>query len=326
MFSPTNRTRFAILVAAGIGMSVAVLTTTKARAVQPDPAQAPSVYHEPDDPVLSVLARAQSRIYSDDPKDYTEAASSRGLRELDQAIATRPDEPRLHWYRGLTLERMKRTPLARAAREQAIRIARVCPAGDELLDDYYGDHAEACAKEDDAAAAAAAFLARLDLAPDGSFYKTVAIWLGDTPRGDPKAPGPGPLFPGRNRLETLWGPLDRFFERHAGVANEQAIEQVAKRIRVGMDYRDVAREVGFPTFNMQGCHWDHGIPVMDTCWWYEIEQPTIVRQGNLIGAIPPRKPTIVHVIIVDNRVKKVEKTIGPAPANKTYRHRELRVV
>ena len=73
MFSPTNRTRFAILVAAGIGMSVAVLTTTKARAVQPDPAQAPSVYHEPDDPALSVLARAQSRIYSDDPKDYTEA-------------------------------------------------------------------------------------------------------------------------------------------------------------------------------------------------------------------------------------------------------------
>jgi hypothetical protein len=307
---------------ARVAISVVLLTTVVASSAQPDPAQSPLIYHEPDDPVLSVLARAHGRIYSDDPKDYTEEASSRGLRELDEAIADRPDDPRLHWYRSLTLERMKRTPLARAAREQAIKIARICPAGDELIDEYYGAHAEACAKENDAAAAAAAFLARLDLAPHGNFYNTVAIWLGDTPRGDPKAPGPGPLFPGRDRLEALWGPLDRFFESHAGPANEQALEQVAKRVRVGMDYRDVAREVGFPDFNMDGCHWDHGIPVMDTCWWYEIAQPTIVRQGNLIGAVPPKSPTIVHVVIVDNRVKKVEKTIGPAPENKTYRHRE----
>ncbi len=303
-------------------MSVVVLTTADATPAQSDPAPPPLIYREPDDPVIGVLARAGGRIYSDDPKDYTAEASARGLHELDLAIKKRPDDPRLHWFRYLTLERMKRTALARAAREEAIRVARVCPAGEELLGGYYGGHAEACAKEGDAAAAAAAFLAGLDLGPYGAFYKTVTIWLGDTPRGDPKAPGPGPLFPGRDRLEALWGPLDRFFESHAGPADARGLEQVMKRVHVGMDYREVAREVGFASFDMDVCHWDHGIPVMDTCWWYEIEEPAIVRRGNSIGAVPPTNPTMVHVVIVDNRVKKVEKTIGPAPQSKRHQHAE----
>ena len=90
-----------------------------------------------------------------------------------------------------------------------------------------------------------------------------------------------------------------------------------------MDYREVARAVGFPSFTMNLiCHWDHGLPVYETCWWYQIEKPRIVREGNLIGAIPPREPSIVHVVIADNRVKKVEKTIGQAPQTKPHRHRE----
>jgi len=316
--------RFAGLAAgmAGVATAVMVLTTAETPRVRAEQAPPPLIYREPDDPVVGVLARADGRIYSDDPKDYSAGASARGLRDLDEAIATRPDDPRLHWYRNLTLERMKRTGLARAAREEAIRVARVCPAGDELIGEYYGGHAEACAKDGDAAAAAAAFLAWLDLGPRTNLYKTVVIWLGDKPRGDPGAPGPGPLFPGRDRLEAFWGPLDRFFESYAGPADARALEQVAKRVQVGMDYREVARKAGFPSFSMGFCYWDHGIPLMDACWQYQIEEPTIVRQGNLIGAIPPRNPAIVHVVIVDNLVRKVEKTLGRPPEHKTHRHRE----
>ena len=73
-----------------------------------------------------------------------------------------------------------------------------------------------------------------------------------------------------------------------------------------MDYREVARAVGFPSFTMNGiCHWDHGVPIYETCWWYQIDYQTIV-----------------HVVIADKRVKKVEKTTGPAPETKPHRHRE----
>ena len=234
----------------------------------------------------------------------------------------RPEDPRLHWYRYLSLDRMKRTAEARAAREEAIRLARVVPGGADLLPDYYREHAVACGKEGDPAAAAAALLAWLDLGPASNLYQKVVIWLGDNPRGAPNAPGPGPLFPGRERLEALWGPLDRFFESHGGPTDAKALERIAEQVRVGMDYREVARKVGFASFSMGDCHWDHGIPVMDDCWWYQIEEPAIVRQGTLIGAIPPRKPTIVHVVIVNKRVRKIEITRSDPPAKKTYRHRE----
>ena len=123
-------------------------------------------------------------------------------------------------------------------------------------------------------------------------------------------------------MEALWGPLDRFFETHGGPTDARGLERVAEQVRVGMDYREVARKVGFASFSMGYCHWDHGIPVMDDCWWYQIEEPTIVRQGNLIGAIPPRDPSIVHVVIVDNVVRKVEITRSRAPEHKSHRHRE----
>ncbi len=197
------------------------------------------------------------------------------------------------------------------------------PGGADLLPEYYREHAVACAKEGDPAAAAATLLARLELSPQAAdIYKSVCIWLGDKPRGDPRAPGPGPLFPGRDRMEALWGPLDRFFETHGGPTDARGLERVAEQVRVGMDYREVARKVGFASFSMGYCHWDHGIPVMDDCWWYQIEEPTIVRQGNLIGAIPPRDPSIVHVVIVDNVVRKVEITRSRAPEHKSHRHRE----
>jgi WD40 repeat protein len=73
---------------------------------------------------------------------------------------------------------------------------------------------------------------------------------------------------------------------------------------------------------MGDCHWDHGMLVMDDCWWYQIEGPTIVRQGNLIGAVPPRDPVIVHVVIFDRVVRRVEITRSGAPQHKAHRHRE----
>ena len=293
--------------------ALVVLTTAEASGAQADPSPPPVIYREPDDPIVGVLGRADRRIFSDDPRDYTAEASARGLRELDLAIAARPDDPRLHWYRHLTLDRKKRTAEARAAREEAIRLARIVPGGADLLPDYYREHAEACGKEGDSAAAAAALLAVVGPPPGKRSYQSVVIWLGDRPRGDPGAPGPGPLFPGRQRLEALWGPLDRFFESHGGPTDAKTLERVAEQVRVGMDYREVARKVGFASFSMGDCHWDHGIPVMDDCWWYQIEEPAIVRQGNLIGAIPPRKPTIVHVVIVDKRVRKIEITRSDPP-------------
>jgi hypothetical protein len=59
----------------------------------------PLIYSEPDDPVEGVLGRANSRIDSDFAKDYTAEASERGLRELDEAITTHRDDPRLHSLR-----------------------------------------------------------------------------------------------------------------------------------------------------------------------------------------------------------------------------------
>ena len=50
--------------------------------------------------------------------------------------------------------------------------------------------------------------------------------------------------------------------------------------------------------------------------------PAIAREGNPIGAIRPLDPSIVHVVIADKHVKKVEKTIGRAPETKPHRHRE----
>ncbi len=218
MPSGTVRMRFAARAAslAVAATALVVRTTAEASGAQADPSGPPVIYREPDDPIVGVLGRADRRIFSDDPTDYSAEASARGLRELDLAIAARPEDPRLHWYRHLTLDRMKRTAEARAAREEAIRLARVVPGGADLLPEYYREHAVACGKEGDPAAAAAALLAWLDLRPASGLYQSVVIWLGDQPRGDPRAPGPGPLFPGRERLEALWGPLERFFESHGG--------------------------------------------------------------------------------------------------------------
>ena len=80
-----------------------------------DPGPPGVVFREPDDPVEGLLSRAYRRIYSDSPRDYTREACERGLRELHEAIKTRPNDPRLHWFRHLTLERMKRVAEDRAA-------------------------------------------------------------------------------------------------------------------------------------------------------------------------------------------------------------------
>src|SRR3954451_23042667 len=79
-----------------------------------DPGPPDVVSREPDDPVEGVLSRAAGRIFSDSPRDYTREASERGLRELDEAIETRPDDPRLHWFRHMTFERMNRAAEDRA--------------------------------------------------------------------------------------------------------------------------------------------------------------------------------------------------------------------
>ncbi len=290
-----------------------------------DPGPPEVVFREPDDPVEGVLSRAAGRIYSDSPRDYTREASERGLRELDETINTRPDDPRLHWFRHLTLERMERAVEDRAAREEAIRLARAVPGGADLLGEYCGDHSVACAKEGDPAASAAALLTLLDEGPGCvGLYKSVSIWLGENKRGDPKAPGPGPLFPGRERFEASWGPLVRFFESHDGPADATALARVPERVQVGMDYREVLRAVGFPGFPMGRCHWDQGFPVIDDCYEYSLDKPKVVREGHLIGAIPPADPTIVHVVIVGGRVAKATTTRGRPPESdeKTRRHGE----
>ena len=325
MSFPNDRPRSSAPSAKAVVMAtvVVLLATASAPMAQARQASPSEIYREPDDPALAVLARAGSRIFSDDPKDYTAEASERGLRELDQAIRRSPADPRLHWYRYLTLDRMKRTAEGRAAREEAIRLARIVPGGDDLLREYYGEHAVACAKESDAAAAAATLIALLDLTPRAAYeYRSVVIWLGDRLRGDPDAPGPGPLFPGRARLELLWGPLDQFFETHGGPTDARALERVAAQVHVGMDYREVARKVGFANFSMGSCHWDHGIPVMDDCWWYKIAKPADARPGKLVGAEQFNHPTIVHVVIVDQRVRKVEITRADPPQHRRYRHQE----
>ncbi len=291
----------------------------------PDTGPPDVVFREPDDPVEGVLSRAAGRIYSDRPRDHTRESSERGLRELDGAIKTRPDDPRLHWFRHMTLERMKRAAEDRAAREQAIRLARAVPGGADLLGEYCREHAEACAREGDAAAAAAVLLTLLDEGPGcARLYRKVSIWLGERKRGDPKAPGPGPIFPGRERLEAIWGPLVRFFESYDGPADAESLARATERVRVGMDYREVLRAVGFPGFNMGRCHWDHGLPVMDDCYEYSLDEPKVVHAGNVIGAIPPADPTIVHVVIVDGRVARVRTTRGRPPENdeKQRRHGE----
>jgi hypothetical protein len=132
---------------AGVAMGLLVLIKANADGSEASQPTAQVIYREADDPVIEVLGRAGSRIFSDDPKDYTDLASDRGLRELDQAISKRPGDPRLHWFRYLTLDRAKRTAEARAAREEAIRLARIVPGGDDLLPEYYREHAKACAKE-----------------------------------------------------------------------------------------------------------------------------------------------------------------------------------
>ena len=113
-----DRTGFAVLVAAVFGVA-----TLAALARAPSPPRTALIYLEPDDPIFGVLVRASRRINSDDPQDYTAEASAGDLRELDEAIATRPLDPRLHWWRSLALARMKRTPLARTAR----RGHQACP-------------------------------------------------------------------------------------------------------------------------------------------------------------------------------------------------------
>jgi WD40 repeat protein len=87
-----------------------------------------------------------------------------------------------------------------------------------------------------------------------------------------------------------------------------------------MDYREVARTVGFPSFGFGFCPWDHGVPVMDVCWRYQIEEPTIVRQGNFTGAIPPSNAVMVHVVISDGTVQKVERLLSSSPEGRPPRH------
>ena len=277
------------LVAGLTGVVVMAMTARMASANSQDQGPPILTYSEPDDPVVEILHETTGRIFSDNPKDYTKAVNEHGLRKIDEAIVTRPDDPRLHWCRHLTLNRLDRNTEARVSLEEAIRLARLIPGGTDLLETYYAEHALACVKEGDTAAAAAAFLARLDTDPVKSpfHYTTLVIYLPEEFKADAVVPGPGPLFPDRARLKAFWGPLEQFIATYSSTANIAKLKRVTDKVRVGMDYREVARAVGFPDYSAGWCHWDHGIPLMDACWEYQSQEPNIVHEGNLING--PRK-------------------------------------
>ena len=180
-------------------------------------------------------------------------------------------------------------------------------------------------KEDPAAAPAAAF--RRPPGPDAGnpLSNTRALPRRSTANNsdqDPVAPGAGAEFRGHRTSRPSWGPLTHFFERYTGPTGPAALEQVAERVRAGMDYREVARKCGFPSIGAGDCPWDHGVPDMDACWRYEIEEPTIVQQGDFIGAIPPANAVIVHVVISGHVVQKVERLLSSAPEDRPIRHGE----
>jgi hypothetical protein len=140
-----GRMRFAVSAVSLVSIAVAagVQTTAGASGAQDDRAPSPVIYSEPDDPAEDVLRRAVGRL---DPVGRPAAeAVPLSLRELDEAIANLPPDPWLLWHRARILDRVERTAEARTAREEAIRVARVVPGADELLPDYYREHAEACA-------------------------------------------------------------------------------------------------------------------------------------------------------------------------------------
>lgn len=133
-------------------------------------------YRGPDNPVEKVLAKSGARIFSDDPRDYTVQASENGLRELDAAVSTHRKEPRLQWDRYYTLDRLNRPEEARAAREEAIRLARSFLGGDDLLRDYLREHAIACAKKGKLADASSAFLELMERYPtDENVIRTISL-------------------------------------------------------------------------------------------------------------------------------------------------------
>ena len=306
---------------AGVALAVTALTIADAAETRPEQASPVLTYREADDPIETVLAAVNRQLGTEEGNN--EEATTRCLRDLDRIIPSRPDYPRPHWYRGLTLSRLKRHSEARSARDEAIRLARLWPGGDDLLPGYYAAHASYCAEEGDPAAAAAAFLARLDLTPESpEQYSSLAETLREPLDRDPVAPGPGRNFADIERREALWGPLTHFFERYTGPTGPAALEQVAERVRAGMDYREVARKCGFPSIGAGDCPWDHGVPDMDACWRYQIEEPTIVHQGDFIGAIPPSNAVIVHVVISGHVVQKVERLLSSAPEDRPIRHGE----
>jgi hypothetical protein len=57
------------------------------------------IVHFPPSTLCQLTCEFQ-RIDSDDPKDYSEAASTRSLLELDEVLATRTEHPRLHCCRS----------------------------------------------------------------------------------------------------------------------------------------------------------------------------------------------------------------------------------
>ncbi len=301
------------------GIAIAALTGPHAHRC--DAAQEPTIrtYREPDDPVQKALQAAVLRLGSE--KGDAEEAATLSLRDLDQAIQAHASEPRLHWFRGVALSGLKRVAEARASRDEAIRLARLWPGGGDMLPALYIGHAESCAEEGDPAAAAASFLAQLDLGPDRTRpFESLADTLREPSKGPRVAPGPGPNFPDVGRLEASWGPLAKFFEKHGGPKDAASLKKVAEQVREGMDYREVAHLVGFPS--IAHCEWDHGIPDRDACWEYKIVQPTIARDGDFVAADPHADQKTVHVVILDGRVRKVETTQGHPPEEKTYPHGE----
>jgi hypothetical protein len=323
MRSQSDRVRRAarVIGLAGIALSATALTVADRRAIRADGVPPVLTYREAEDPVERILAAARHQLDSDEGNN--QEAANRSLRDLNQTILTRPGDPRPHWYRGLTFSFLKRNAEARAARDQAIRLARLWPGGGDLLLRYYGLHSYYCGLEHDPLAAAAAYLAVLDLRLAGpEEYSKFAETLCGPAQRDALAPEPWPDASDLERLEARWGPLTQFFERHASPADAAALERVPKLVQPGMSYRDVVRKVGLPSLDLGFCHWDHGVPSMQTCWRYEIEQPTIVREGRFVGAIPPQNAVIVHVVILDGMVQKVERLFSSSPQERPYGHGE----
>ena len=211
---------------------------------------------------------------------------------------------------------MKRTAEDRAAREEAIRLARAVPGGADLLGSTAASTPKPVPRKATPQRRPPRCSTLLDEEPVCvGLYKSVSIWLGENKQGDPKRPVRDRSFRGGSGSRRAGARWCGSSSRTTVPPTPRRVARVPERVRVGMDYREVLRAVGFPGFNMGRCHWDHGFPIVDDCYEYSLDEPKVVREGHMIGAIPPADPTIVHVVIVGGRVAKVTTTRGRPPEN-----------